>query len=352
MQEEQDKNPCDGRSVSAAEQAGTSGALPAPRCPQCGGTRIRGPSRALFINLVACAISIAVTPIFCAAALAALVSFLVLPVTITLAAVERHRCLDCRRPFAPGYEGTDIAAALCFPWRLYALNTLLLLLLCIVGPLVMETRAAAHSGGPPNVMAAASFVVVFGLLLWASLAWHFILQGWLKLRIAHALVWTVLFLLPAILGGGAFFCYSLPANNVRTLLARAQLAALPKSATAVRIYIWSSPFSGEEFLRFTADANDVERFLAESPALQGQEPTIYSAQRMRLVYPNGFAATSSPPIDGAEYVQPSHSAPTWYKYEVKGPARKYHVQPPRYQLPGEVLVDDEAHTVYVHLWFS
>ena len=351
MQEEIDRSPCDGHDSPAAAQASTPVRW-TPRCPQCGGTRVRGPSRALFVNLGACAISIALTPIFRVMVLAAMVSFLVLPVTITLAAVGRHRCLDCRRRFVPGYEGTDIAVALRFPWRLYALNTLLLFLLCIVGPVVMETRAAAHPGGPPNVMAAASFVVVFGLLLWTSLVWHLVLRGWLKFRIAHPLIWTVLFLLPGLLVGGVFFCYSLPANNVRALLKRAQLAPLPESATGVRIYRWSSPFSGEDFLRFTAGPNDIERFLADSPALQGREPTRYSAQRMRLTYPDDFGTASSKPVDGAEYVRPSYSAPSWYKYEVKGPARKYHVQPPRYQLPGEVLVDDETHTVYVYLCFS
>ena len=55
---------------------------------------------------------------------------------------------------------------------------------------------------------------------------------------------------------------------------------------------------------------------------------------------------------GHEYVVPHSATPSWYMQEIRVPPRKYHVQPPRYQLPGEVLVDDETHTVYVYLCFS
>jgi hypothetical protein len=58
------------------------------------------------------------------------------------------------------------------------------------------------------------------------------------------------------------------------------------------------------------------------------------------------------PEDANVYYSPDPTMPPWYKQETKGPARRYHVQPPRYQYPGEVLVDDETNTVYVSLCFS
>ena len=127
---------------------------------------------------------------------------------------------------------------------------------------------------------------------------------------------------------------------------------LPQSATAIRAYSWSSPFSGEDFLCFTAPPADIEQFLAHSPALQGQHPTHFSAHKMRVPYSKEFLETGRSDNDANEYVTPRGHWPKWYKQEIRGPARKYIVQPPDYQYPGEVLVDDETNTVYVHLCFS
>jgi hypothetical protein len=114
-------------------------------------------------------------------------------------------------------------------------------------------------------------------------------------------------------------------------------------------------FSGGDFVRFTAEPNDVERFIAASPALQGRTPKRYSLQRMRLPQPRPRSLGAEGGFDmndANEYVAPHPNSPDWYQQEVRGPARKYEVQPPRYQYPGEVLIDDETHTVYVYLIFS
>jgi hypothetical protein len=73
---------------------------------------------------------------------------------------------------------------------------------------------------------------------------------------------------------------------------------------------------------------------------------------MRLTLPDDYRTRWYYSEDRAAYISPHHNSPSWYKQEIKGPARKYHVQPPRYQLPGEVLVDDETDTVYIYLCFS
>jgi len=350
MQQQKDNNPFE-RQDSLAYQAKDPVPEEVPQagqCPRCGSTRIRRPTRLLVINLAACAVSLSLTPLVCAMALVVLISFLALPVTTASAVVGRQRCLDCRHRFEPGRR--DAVAVPRFPWRLHALNILVLFLLCIAGPFVMRVRAGAPVGGLPDMNADISRFFLFGMLLWGSLAWHLVLHHSLRRRVANPLVWAVLFLVPGVLGGGTLSFLSSPGSHIRTLLAYAQLAPLPQSATAVRFYAWSSPFSGEDFLRFTADPNDIERFLAESLALQGQEPTRYSAERMRLIYPKDFLARN---VDDAnEYVAPRTGGPAWYKQEIRGPARKYRIQPPKYQQPGEVLVDDETHTVYIRLCFS
>jgi hypothetical protein len=202
------------------------------------------------------------------------------------------------------------------------------------------------------MMAEADIFVILGLLLWGSLLWHLVLYNTLKRRLVNPLLWAILFVLPGVLGGAKVFHDSLPRVRVRALLAFAKLAALPESARGIKICTWSSPFSGEDFLRFTATRSDIERFLIESPALQGQQPTRFSAQRMRVEYPKDYLMNPNRPQDGNTYYSPDPTKPAWYKQEIRGPARKYMIQPPRYQYPGEVLVDDETNTVYVYLCFS
>ena len=106
-------------------------------------------------------------------------------------------------------------------------------------------------------------------------------------------------------------------------------------------------------MRFTADPNDIEWFLAESPALWGQQPERFSETRKRLEYPKDDQEDLIYQGDGQhEYFVPRPTAPAWYKQVIIGPARRYYLRPPRYQLPGEVLVDDETNTVYIYACFS
>ncbi len=213
-------------------------------------------------------------------------------------------------------------------------------------------RFAAGGGSLPDMMTDAGVFLILGLLLWGSLAYHLALYHLLRRKVASRLVWAALFMLPGVLGGGTVFYESRPSLRVRALLEFAELAPLPESATGVRIYSWSSPFSGEDYLRFTADAKDIDRFLAESPALQGQEPERFSTERMRLRYTEESMRTVTDANGGHEYFTPRPSAPRWYKQEIRGPARRYIIQPPRYQFPGHVVVDDETNTIYIRLCFS
>jgi len=316
------------------------------RCPQCGSTRIRKPIRPLLFNLAACAICLPLMFSICAVAFAAVVSLLALPVTTGIALLGRYRCLSCRHRFEREPQGEGHPALPGFPWRWHALNIILLVLLCFVAPYLMRKQAGA--GRLPDMMLDFRNFMTLGFFLWASLIYHLVLHYALRRRVGHPLIWAIFFVLPGIWGGANAFHRSLPIVQVRALLTYAKLAPLPPSATGIKVYSWSSPFSGEDLMRFTASPNDIEQFLAQSPALQGQEPRRYSTHMIRLALPKDF---QSIPDDGNEHFVPHH-LPAWYKQEIRGPARKYVVQPPRYQYPGEVLVDDETNTVYVYLRFS
>jgi hypothetical protein len=312
-------------------------------CPQCGGTRIRRRSRPLLWSLAACVISAALTPVLCPMAFAAMISFLSLPVATLFALFGSHRCLDCRRRFRPESD-TPLPGTKEFPLRLHAVNALLLLLLCFVAPTILRVTGGGNWPDPTAVNLAVTCI----MLSWASLLYHLVVHSLLRRRVTSSLAWTILFVLPALVAGGFVSYTSLPRVEAAALLRFAELAPLPRSASGVKAYSWSGVFSGEDYLCFTAERNDIEQFIAESPALRGKEPTRYSLQKMRIPHPkdpNEFNYTN-------EYFSPWLNSPSWYQQEVRGPARKYEVQPPEYQLPGEVLIDDETHTVYVHLIFS
>jgi hypothetical protein len=339
--------------VPPADAAGRSASPPhrwMPQCPQCGSTSVRKPTKPLLVNIIACVICLPLTLIACAMALPAMVSLLALPITTGIALLGRHRCLSCQHRFELDPQSVGHPALPGFPWRWHALNIVILVLLCFVVPHIM--RKGAGAGRLSNAMVDLGIFMTLGFFLWASLLYHLILHRMLRHRLFRPLIWAILFILPGLIIGGRVSYRLSPKVQARALLQYAGLAPLPPSATGIRVYSWSSPFSGEDFLRFTADPNDIERFLLESPALQGQEPRRFSAQQMRLKYPKDYLANSDDRQDGNTYYFPRSTTPMWYKQEVRGSARKYIVRPPRYQFPGEVLVDDETSTVYVYLCFS
>lgn len=288
--------------------------------------------------------------VLCAAVFGLLLALIALPITTCVAVVGRRRCLHCGHRFEPGWADTNTAVRPGFPWLSHILNFALLFVLCIVGPYAMRFRAGA--GGLPDMMMEAGLFLLFGLLLWGSLACHLVLYYALGRKVKNQLIWALLFILPGAIGGAKIFYDSSPKVRIHTLLKYAELAPLPESSKGIRYYTWSTPFSGEDFLRFTAEPNDIERFIAESFALQGQEPERFSAQRMKLERPKDYLTNPDYKEDGNIYYKPPGTMPHWYKRQIKGPARIYRIQPPRYQYPGEVLIDDETKTVYIYLCFS
>jgi len=280
-----------------------------------------------------------------------IVSFLALPFTTSIAVVGRDRCQDCRHRFWPASETIGVTSIARFPSAFHVLNAVLLLLLCVVGPVIMRARAGA--GKLPELTADMGRLFTCGFLLWASLGCHLLVYSVLKRRVSTPLIWAILFLLPGVLAGGLVFEASLPSVRMRSFLAHAELAPLPKSATDVRFCSRSGFFSGEVFVRFTAEPNGIKWFLAESPALQGQVPEQFSAAGIGLEQPTDSERNPILHQTGQhEYFTPRSTTPAWYKQEIRGPTRRYILQFPGYEGLGEVLVDDETNTVYIYMCFS
>ncbi len=189
---------------------------------------------------------------------------------------------------------------------------------------------------------------VLGLLCLPYHALMYLALRWLTRR---KLVFVVLFLLPGMMFGIRAFCLSLPEARTRRLLEGAGLAALPESASKIRVYSWSTPFSGDAFLRFEADENDIEKFLNDSAILKDVECQVFSQQRMRLKRPREHKYDSDYGDGINEYFRPHGWAPPWYEQELKRSARLYKFTS-RYGHGAEVIVHDEQNLVLVLLGFG
>lgn len=308
-------------------------------CPRCKSTHIRGRSRPLLLNVGACiAFAALAVSVFARdwAGLTAvlfwmlLVALYALPVTACIALVGRYRCLGCALRFelAPEKEGQQAVRA--FPWCSYSVGTVLLFLLCVVGPAVARVR----SGGRmvPDLPTTASTIVLFGLALWGTMLWQVVWYFLLRSRLRRASVWAVLFVLPALAMGGWFLYRSSPAVRVRVFLSYADFASLPPSAAEIRLRTYWWPDEADAYVRFRAEAEDIERYLRASPVLQDAKWEPPSTERTR--FPHDLAG------------------PAWYRQEIKESMRRCVVRLEGKRCTVTVVVDDERHRVYIKVTWS
>jgi hypothetical protein len=277
-------------------------------------------------------------------------SFCVLAAGAWSALFWKKYCQSCGCRFRSNHKLERNDPEYRFPSRFCVLNGLALFFLCVVGRYVMELL----SGAVYPMIVGQAVGSTLGVLVWTAifvpcqgLVWVF-----LRMRIRRDLVWAMLFLLPAIWLGTDCLYKSVPTVAAREILAWGELATLPESATDIKIFAWSSLFSGEEFLRFRASPDDIERFLETSPILERVECQDYSKDRMRLPIPKDYGMKEEHFMGPHEYFSPEAHAPEWYREEFRGPGRRYIIHPKRYHYPGEVIIDDEKNLVFVYLCFS
>lgn len=162
---------------------------------------------------------------------------------------------------------------------------------------------------------------------------------------------VLVLLLLALFCARSVWC-SLPSVRAQQILANGGLAGLPESATVIAVYTWWTPFSGEEYLKFEADREDIERFVAEAAILEGAEHQDYSRGKMRLVYRGNTVSNDANGTHDHEYIWHHPSIPPWYMEEVRCRARLYRIRPPGYHHAGEVIIDQDNNVVFVKLVFS
>jgi hypothetical protein len=77
-------------------------------------------------------------------------------------------------------------------------------------------------------------------------------------------------------------CHSSLNSNLKTTLRLGRLAAIPESASDLRIDGTSNLFSSTYYIRFRASAEDIDEFIRNSPGLNGVLPTSFDANHQHL----------------------------------------------------------------------
>ncbi|MFO8012964.1 MAG: hypothetical protein R6X20_06620 [Phycisphaerae bacterium] len=155
---------------------------------------------------------------------------------------------------------------------------------------------------------------------------------------------VVAFTLPAVVLAMLMVWHGLPSTVLGNMLGNEHFAALPPSASDVKVEGWTTGFCYEVWLRFTASPEDVEAFLAASPELRDVEPEHFNRDRMLLLRPRGQASDADLDADGPHaFAQRSPFAPSWYAPEIREKGRVYS-SPSGYN----VIVNDATHTVFIY----
>ena len=125
----------------------------------------------------------------------------------------------------------------------------------------------------------------------------------------------------------------------------ANFAYLPKSADNIMTYRWSTVFSGEDYIKFSASPDDIEDFIANSPKIASVEPVYYGPEHMYLPQSQMGNKTDESFLQN-DYYQINGETPDWYTPTIKIKGRVYNfIGEPS----GVVIINDETHTVYVRI---
>lgn len=343
-------------------------------CPQCGGLPWHLRRDMSAFNTVTLAVFVVLAPfafhtcitygslslgiLFLSCAVAALLLLWGLPAAAATAFETRLRCRRCGSPLPTSSETGDATEEARFPCRFGLAGSAILLVFLAVG-LTWVMTAPGHETWEAGR-------IQFGRIVLAILALAlgvFVQVGlWqiLQVRARRPRRLDYLLLLPPLVLGAAWLGLTAHDHRVFTkkfdpvvrapgVLGRAGLGDLPVSARDVQIHSWAFLMSGKHTLRFAAEPNDIEAFLASSPSLEGVACQTYSSERMRLPARTHADISGRSPEGGHDYFDPRTPVPRWYQQEIRGSGRRYEINWRDGMYQGELLIDDERHIVYVRV---
>ncbi len=348
------------------------------RCPRCGGRPRRvwmgvcaGAVATFFAFLMMAPIglsmhSMAGLIVFLVSAGLAIVSLIAIPISGALVVASRSCCCACGYHFWPNTAPGGVNG-LRFPVRLGLVSSVILLAALGIGTAFVVT--APGWGVMDTELMLIGHLVLAGFALGVGLLAQAILWRRLRTRGPNVKYQRAVLMVPVVvfsLGWPALAWHDRvvllreydPLVWAPRILARVQLAPLPESARDVRVYIYRVFLAGQDFLRFEADPNDIERFLADSTGPARIEPaSLYDGEPNqndieRLVADSSGVNDISPLLANVGKKRTrtvdyhKSSAPSWYDQPISSRTRRYHLNAPGGI--GEMFIDDEKHAVYVY----
>ena len=131
------------------------------------------------------------------------------------------------------------------------------------------------------------------------------------------------------------------------VIQQGRLAELPASAGNIRAAQWTGIFSGEAYLAFSADSEDIELWLNQSPSLQFQSPVILDSICRYLPDDYGEINENDMTYHVDEYV------PDFYRPLILKQGRLYEIPPDSQgHYWGRVIIDDLRKYVYLNVLWS
>ncbi|OHB66363.1 MAG: hypothetical protein A2Y77_14650 [Planctomycetes bacterium RBG_13_62_9] len=225
----------------------------------------------------------------------------------------------------------DRRASACF-----VTSVVLLFLLYFLAPLALQILSGA---GWDSLDVGLQFLVrAVGVGLLSVVCWWYwrTVPPLARGGFSRAVAWVLLPLLAIGSIGGVSVYRSLPSVRAGEVLANAELASLPASASGIKVTMWSSLFSGEQFLLFRASREDIRRFLNASPILRTANVERYEGDRSTLT--------------GRHVL-----SPPWYLDEMAGPGKRYEFRPkarPHGARGAKMTIDENRNLVFVYVDFD
>jgi hypothetical protein len=131
-------------------------------------------------------------------------------------------------------------------------------------------------------------------------------------------------------------------SDLKTTLKLGRLAAIPESATDLKIDGTSNLFSSTYYIRFQASAEDINEFIRSSAGLNGVLPTRFDANHQHLPFFKDDEMRNAE----HEYFGIDDRYP-WFNPIIKTRGRKYKIPQDLDANYGEVIINDETNVVYI-----
>ncbi len=138
---------------------------------------------------------------------------------------------------------------------------------------------------------------------------------------------------------------------VKRVLQKGRLADMPVSAREVQATGWAGLFTGSDYVRFRADASDIERFVALSPGLKNVKPAMYSRSKL-VIIEAGLTNDTKSHSDDEVYYFDRRTEPGWFNFKTIRNGKKYAIPPEKNHNWGDVIIDHETNVVYIKVTWS